>query len=166
MSSTDQPQGPGRRADYEIGYGRPPISSQFKFGNRCNPRGRPKHKKTVGELIEEAMNEKVRIVVDGKPKTMTKQQVIIHRLVNTAARGDSKAIHTLFSLKARFQDSAATTINPADLDAADRSIIEDYFAKASTAPDPASPTAENNPDVGEHGSEHAAQTGKPGSVEP
>jgi len=78
------------------------------------------------------MNSKIRIVVEGKTKTMTKQQVIIHNLVNAAARGDNKAIHTLFALKTRYQDSSETAINPSDLDASDRKIIEEFIAGAST----------------------------------
>jgi hypothetical protein len=134
MSSTKDPQAPdgGPRQDYEVGYGRPPVATRFQRDNCCNPRGRPKQKKTAGQLIDEAMNSKVRIVVEGKTKTMTKQQVIIHNLVNAAARGDSKAIHTLFGLKARYQDSSETAINPSDLDASDRKIIDEYLAKEAT----------------------------------
>jgi Family of unknown function (DUF5681) len=134
MSSTKNPQAPdgGPRQNYEVGYGRPPVATRFQRDNCCNPRGRPKQKKTAGQLIEEAMNSKVGIVVEGKTRTMTKQQVIIHNLVNAAARGDSKAIHTLFGLKARYQDSSETTINPSDLDASDRKIIDEYLAKTST----------------------------------
>jgi hypothetical protein len=133
MSSTKNPQGPdaGGRQDYEVGYGRPPVATRFQPGNRCNPRGRPKPRKTVAQLFDEAMNAKVRISVDGKTRTMTKQEVIIHNLVNAAARGDHKATHTLYALKARYQDSTATTINPSDLDAADREILEDFVARAS-----------------------------------
>src|SRR5581483_1748948 len=129
--------GPNGRGDYEIGYGRPPKATRFKLGNRCNPLGRPKRKKTAGELIEEAMSEKVKIVVDGRPRSMTKQQVIILNLVNAAARGDHKAISTLFSLKTRYQDSSATTIDPADLGLNDREIIDQFLA--NSAPPPATP---------------------------
>jgi hypothetical protein len=132
--SAETPRRPdaGRRQDYEVGYGRPPVATRFQRGNRCNPRGRPRQMKTASQLIDEVMNSKIRIVVEGKTKTMTKQQVIIHNLVNAAARGDAKAIHTLFALKTRYQDSSETAINPSDLDASDRKIIEEYWAKAST----------------------------------
>ena len=78
--STETPPRPdaGRRQDYEVGYGRPPVATRFQRGNRCNPRGRPRQMKTASQLIDEAMNSKIRIVVEGKTKTMTKQQVIIH----------------------------------------------------------------------------------------
>jgi hypothetical protein len=128
---SNEPDHLSRRRDFEVGYGRPPVATRFQPGNKCNPRGRRKQKKTAGQLIEEAMNEKVRIVVEGKTKIMTKQQVVIHNLVNAAARGDHKAIHTLFALRARYQESTQTTVNPSDLDANDRSIIEAFLANAS-----------------------------------
>jgi Family of unknown function (DUF5681) len=129
---TPERPGAGGRKDYEVGFGRPPVATRFQAGNRCNPRGRPRQMKTAGQLIDEAMNSKIKIVAEGKTKIMTKQQVIIHNLVNAAARGDGKAIHTLFALKTRYQDSSETAINPSDLDASDRKIIEEYLAKAST----------------------------------
>ena len=131
MSFSKQGTGNGRKADYEVGYGRPPVATRFKPGNNCNPRGRPKQKKTVSQLIDEAMNTKVRITVDGKARIMTKQQVVIHNLVNAAARGDRKAIHTLFSASARYQNSTETIVNPSDLDANDREIIEQFLTGAS-----------------------------------
>jgi hypothetical protein len=131
--------GPNGRGDYEIGYGRPPKDTRFKLGNHCNPRGRPKRKKTAGELIEKAMNQKVKIAVDGRPTTMTKQEVIIHNLVNAAARGDHKAINMLFSLKARYQDSSATTIDPAEFGLNDQEIIDEFLANSAPAKPAAAP---------------------------
>ena len=61
---------------------------------------------------------------------MTKQQVIIHNLVNTAARGDHKAMQTLFSLKARYQDSPATTIDPDGARPERPEIIEEFLANS------------------------------------
>jgi Family of unknown function (DUF5681) len=119
------------KRDYEIGYGRPPVATRFRLGGVGNPKGRPKRAKTVGRIIQDAMMTPVRIEVNGKPKTMTAQEVIIRNLVRSAARGDTKAIQALFGLKARYQDSAETTLMPSDLEANDRKIIEDYLAKVS-----------------------------------
>lgn len=132
MTPTD-PQAPKAKPDYEVGYGRPPLATRFRAGSVGNPKGRPKRAKTVGQIIQEAMMMPVRIEVNGKPKTMTAQEVIIRNLVHSAARGDTKAIHSLFGLKARYQDSTETTLTPSDLKANDRKIIEEYWAKISTS---------------------------------
>ena len=53
-------------ADYEVGYGRPPVATRFKPGNRGNPRATAQAREDDPRTaIEEAMNEKVKIVVDG-----------------------------------------------------------------------------------------------------
>ncbi len=129
------------KRDFKIGYGQPPVATRFKPGGIGNPKGRPKRAKTVGQIIHDAMMTSVKIEVNGKPKTMTAQEVIIRNLVHSAARGDTRAIHALFALKARYQDSADTTLVPSDLDAGDRKIIEEFLAKvgASGISDPPQP---------------------------
>jgi Family of unknown function (DUF5681) len=160
MSQTENPDepDPSRRRDYEVGRGRPPVATRFQPGNNRNPRGRPKQKKTTGQLIEEAMNAKVRIVVEGNAKFMTKQEVIIHNLVNAAARGEHKAIHTLLALRARYQDSTQTAINPLDLDASDRKIIEAFLVNASEngAVPESVPADDQSPAVGDETNNDAA----------
>jgi hypothetical protein len=133
MSSPKKRHRPGQMGDYEVGYGRPPMATRFKPGNNCNPRGRPKKKKTVGQVIDEALSTKVRITVDGKTKIMTKLDIVIHNLINAASRGDRQAIYTLLNLRARYQDSTETTVNPSELSASDRQIIEQFLTNA--APD-------------------------------
>ncbi len=43
------------KADYEVGYGRPPISHQFKPGQSGNPKGRPKNPKTIKEALRKTL---------------------------------------------------------------------------------------------------------------
>ena len=123
--------GPGKGAgkDYEVGYGRPPVATRFRPGGIGNPKGRPKKRKTVGQRIQEALMTRVPIEENGRSKSMTAEDVIIRNLVNAAARRDMRAIHALFALRDRYQDSAETTLDPADLAAEDRKIIEEYLTR-------------------------------------
>jgi hypothetical protein len=114
--------------DYEVGYGRPPVATRFKPGDVGNPRGRPKKRKTVGQTIQEALMTRVTIAENGRSKSVTAEEVIIRNLVHAAARRDMRAIQLLFALRDRYQDSAETTFDPAELAAEDRKIIADYFA--------------------------------------
>ena len=44
-------------SDYEVGYKKPPRHSQFKPGNRCNPKGRGKRKvETEAETLKRVLN--------------------------------------------------------------------------------------------------------------
>jgi uncharacterized protein DUF5681 len=114
--------------DYEVGYGRPPVATRFRPGGIGNPRGRPKKRKTVGQRIDEALMTRVTVEEKGRPKSMTAEDVIIRNLVNAAARRDMRAIHLLFALRDRYQNSVETALDPADLAPEDRKIIEEYFA--------------------------------------
>ena len=161
MSTPKKRNRPGKIGDYEVGYGRTPVATRFKPGNNCNPRGRPKKRKTVGQLIDEALNTKVRITVDGKSKIMTKLDIVIHNLVNAASRSDSKAIYTLLNLRAHYQDSTETTVNPSELSASDRKIIEQFLANASlddNAPDQPPLHDQQNPADDEGGSRSLPET--------
>ena len=62
--------------DYEVGYRRPPIETQFKPGQSGNPKGRPKKAKNEGwdEALWSALNEKVAVTRNGKTTNVTKMR--------------------------------------------------------------------------------------------
>ncbi len=132
MRRSRSPKRPRAGKDYEVGYGRPPTATRFRAGGIGNPKGRPKKKKTVGQVIEEALMTRVRVEENGQSKTMTAQEIIIRNLVRAAARGDTRAISTLFALQQRYSDSPETTLNPAELESEDRKILEEYLAMLPT----------------------------------
>lgn len=127
-TSGNSPTRPPAPKDYEIGYGRPPVHTQFKVGNPGNPRGRRK-KKTVGKLIDETMNKRIKIEERGRSRTMTVQELILFSMGRAAMKGDLAAARTLFALKERYQDTDEIVLNPSDLEADDRRIIEEHLAK-------------------------------------
>jgi Family of unknown function (DUF5681) len=122
----------GRNRDYEVGYGRPPVVTRFQVGGVGNPKGRPKETKTVGQIIQAALMTRVKIEENGRIRFATAQEVIIRNLVHAAARRDTRAIHTLFALRDRYQDSLETMLDPSQLDVDDRKIIDEYFATFNT----------------------------------
>ena len=132
MSRSQSPNRPATGNDYDVGYGRPPVATRFQLGGIGNPKGRPKKEKTVGQDLEEALMIRVRIEENGRSKTMTAQQVILRNLVRAAARGDTRAIHLVFTLRDRYRDSPETTLNPTDLESEDRKILEEYLAMLPT----------------------------------
>jgi hypothetical protein len=127
MSAPEKPKD-SRPKDYEIGFGRPPAASRFKPGNdAARKSGRPRKKRTVGQLIEGALMTKVTVTERGRPKTMTAQEVIFRKLTLDAVNGDKRAIQTLFSLRDRYQDGDEMALDIADLQGDDRKILDEYF---------------------------------------
>jgi len=128
MSAPRKPTDPKLPNDYEVGFKRPPVETRFKRGNVGNPKGRPKKRQTVGQIIEGALMTKVTVMENGRPKRMTAEEVIIRKLALDAASGDKRAIQTLFSLRDRYRDSTETTLDLTNLQSDDRKILDDYFA--------------------------------------
>lgn len=84
--------------NYEVGFGKPPKTSQFKKGQSGNPMGRPKGRLNVSTLIHQLLEEKVMVVEKGQERSVQMMEVILRRMVNKAATGDLKAIPMVLSL--------------------------------------------------------------------
>ncbi len=82
--------------DYEVGYGKPPSATQFKPGQSGNAKGRPIGSKNTYKLLEDILNEKVQITQDGHQVKINKKTAILLQAVNTAVKGNLKAIQTIF----------------------------------------------------------------------
>lgn len=92
------------KGSYEVGFGKPPRSRQFKPGQSGNPAGRPPAAKNFATALELELKSRVIITENGKRKKISKREVIAKHLVNKAAGGDLKAIPLLLN-ETRAHDS-------------------------------------------------------------
>ena len=75
---------------YEIGFGKPPRSRQFKPGESGNPAGRPRGAKNFATAIEQELNSRVIVNENGRRKRISKREVIAKHLVNRRRGAISK----------------------------------------------------------------------------
>jgi hypothetical protein len=115
--------------DYEIGYGRPPRSTQFKPEISGNPRGRPKGMKSVAKSLDEALSRRLTIQENGRERKMSAQDVIIRGLVNDAARRNSRAVKLLFALIDRYGVTNEREIDLETLSVDDQKLIDSYLSR-------------------------------------
>lgn len=101
----------GGGGDYEVGYGKPPVSTRFKKGASGNPKGRPKGARGVNALLSAAMNEKVTVTEGGRRQRVSKLEVAFRQLANRAASGDARATKTMLDLL-RFGEAEASAKAP------------------------------------------------------
>ena len=86
-----------RRGDYEVGKGRPPLSTRWKPGQSGNPKGRPKGAQNLVTIFYEALKQRLEIQERGKIRQITALEAIVKKLINEALKGNIKAIEFLLA---------------------------------------------------------------------
>ena len=72
---------------YEVGYGKPPKSGQFKKGQSGNPKGRRKGTKNTGAMVKKIMDQKITITVNGRNRSVSVKEAAVQKLAVTALKG-------------------------------------------------------------------------------
>ncbi len=74
------------------------MHSRFKPGQSGNPKGRPKGRQNLKTVIEKELAKRVTVTENGKPRQVTKQEVIVQRLVHDSMKGQHKATDLVLRL--------------------------------------------------------------------
>lgn len=116
--------------DYEVGYGRPPKAGQFKKGQSGNPKGRKKGARGLKTDVKAELNERVVITENGKPRKLTKQQLMVKQLAAKASSGDIRAIRILTDLVLTLLGpDDEQVVNRKTLSAEDDTILQNYSSR-------------------------------------
>ncbi len=116
---------------YEVGYRKPPKQARFKPGQSGNPKGRPKHRRNLRTLIEEALSETVTIREGDRTRTLPKREALIRTLVNGALMKEAKTLQSFLALMRATglisdEPEAAT---PLELSPDDQALIADFVRR-------------------------------------
>jgi hypothetical protein len=115
--------------DYEVGYGKPPKSTQFKKGKSGNPKGRPKASKNVGKALEDTFYRKITVSENGVHRELTMLEAIFRQVVNGAVKGEIRHIDRVLKLLPVLQDALPSAETAAESTAqtdpqADLAVLE------------------------------------------
>ena len=77
--------------DYEVGYGKPPVSTRFQKGHKGHKAVGPKKPKSLSAQLDAILAEKMNVNENGKPQRMTKEDVFLRQLVNRALASERQA---------------------------------------------------------------------------
>jgi hypothetical protein len=79
---------------YKVGYAKPPESRRFRKGASGNPKGRPKGAKSMSSILTKVGRERVKVTVNGRARSITKQEAYVLQLVNKAGTAISRPAMT------------------------------------------------------------------------
>ena len=105
---------------YEIGYGKPPKTTQFKAGKSGNPKGRPRKSRDNSTLVNEELDAVVKVTENGVVKRLSLRRFIFKGLVNRAAKGDLRALQVLLKFPDDKPEEASFDAGPADFKLLDK----------------------------------------------
>lgn len=127
--------------DYEVGYRKPPKSTQWKPGQSGNPKGRPKKVKDFEKLLDRELSKSIRISEGGEAISLTKRELIIKRFVTDALKGDRAAMKLMLHLLKN-----QLSIEEFEPDAKDQQAFFEYIKlmQLETADAPSADTGEVN----------------------
>jgi len=135
---------PHKPGDYAIGYGKPPLATRFPKGRSGNPTGRPKGRRALAAVLQQALATKVVVTEHGRRTRKSKLEIALTQLINKAAAGDLKATGLLLHLFPLLDPAGASALGLPDL-AADRAMAERIVARMAAALVPEGPTSEPSP---------------------
>ncbi len=102
--------------DYEVGYGKPPIHTQFKKGQSGCPSGGRKKQKSASDRLDAILAEKMSVTEGGKTARMQKEEIFLRQFVSRAISGDKQASRAMLEYLAKRQHQPVDTANIASDD--------------------------------------------------
>jgi hypothetical protein len=85
-------------AGYKVGYGKPPLQTRFKKGERRNPQGRRKAKKALSEIFKKVIAETVLVPVGEKFERITRGHAVMRANIHEALRNSKPAMANVYEL--------------------------------------------------------------------
>jgi hypothetical protein len=113
---------------YNVGFGKPPKPNQFRKGISGNPKGRPKGRRNLANVLERTLQEMVVINENGVRRTVTKLEAAVKQLVNQAASGDLGAMRQLSALAGSAEEERVSSPTR-QLDEEDQKVMENILKR-------------------------------------
>jgi hypothetical protein len=116
---------------YAVGYKRPPRHTQWKPRQSGNPSGRRKGRRNGRTVVEEALNQRIRIRQGGRARSLTNFDAFVLTILGAAIQRDAKAYGPLLSLirSAGILGEAPEATSQEPFTADDEALVAEYFLR-------------------------------------
>jgi hypothetical protein len=128
-------QGDPTRADYPVGYARPPKHTQFRPGKSGNPRGRPKGRVSLQDIVNDVLFEKMEVRVGERTHRMASVSALMRTAMNRALKGDHKflmAVIAFIRMSGLSDIGGDAFVSETDI-GADEAILADFLRRQGFA---------------------------------
>jgi uncharacterized protein DUF5681 len=115
--------------NYSVGYRKPPRHTQFKKGQSGNPGGRDKGRANYRTEFLKELGERVTVTENGRLRKLSKQTLIIKRMVADAIKGDAKAREHMLRLIGQMEAFNADAMPATPTSAEDAEIMARFKAR-------------------------------------
>lgn len=112
--------------EYDVGFKKPPIETQFKKGQSGNPKGRPKNSKNLRTSLEIELQSKITVTENGKATQISKVEALAKTMVNKALQGNLPAMLALLKFD---QSEIEIPEKSQEFSQTDKELIESYFRR-------------------------------------
>lgn len=121
-----------KKKPYEVGYGKPPKSTQFQPGKSGNPKGRPKGIRNLNTDLEEELSLQILVTEGGTQQQTTKQRAMLKSLFAKALNGDVRASGVLINLILGLEQTCIAAQSKEAMAEEDLAILEAFKQKILT----------------------------------
>lgn len=87
---------------FEIGYAKPPAETRWKKGQSGNPRGRPKGRRGMKQIVQKEAQRKVTVTENGRRRSLPASDVVIRKVFSQALAGEQAAAKLVLSYLEKF----------------------------------------------------------------
>jgi hypothetical protein len=115
--------------NYSVGYRKPPRHTQFKKGQSGNPRGRDKGRENYRTEFLKELSERVTVTENGHLRKLSKQTLIVKRMVADAIKGDAKAREHMLRLIGQMEAFDTDAMPATPTSAEDAEIMARFKAR-------------------------------------
>jgi hypothetical protein len=129
-------------SDKPIGYGHPPVHSQFKKGQSGNPGGRKNGSRNFKTILAAVMESEIELSDKGKKRSVPLMEALLLQLAQCGLKGDWKAIESLFD---RYERHALDRTEPdRELPEDDAEMLDQFLERKSNRPSPVDGQADDD----------------------